>query len=154
MGFVSLRFHNASASTRHQRPCDTCLSKNPFFLLSFFFRNAINLCVFRQKHTLTPYRSWRRGWGKMPILFSLLRLQTSCSFGTFPKAAHRVVIGANCQIVIAKPKLEPIMTKSLGVAEDFGPERGQPLGFHVGPIWACNRFYPWESNYRFWDLVW
>ena len=51
MGFVSLRFHNASASTRHQRPCDTCLSKNPFFLLSFFFRNAINLCVFRQKHT-------------------------------------------------------------------------------------------------------
>ena len=41
------------------------------------------------------------------------------------------------------------MTNSLGVAEDFGPERGQPPGFHVGPIRACDRFYPWEPNYRF-----
>ena len=41
------------------------------------------------------------------------------------------------------------MTNSLGVAEDFGPERGQPPGFHVGPIQACDRFYPWEPNYRF-----
>ena len=68
----------------------------------------------------------------MPILFSLLQLQTSCSFGTFPKAAHRVAIGANRRIVIAKPKLEPIMTKSLGVAEDFGPERGQPRRANLG----------------------
>ena len=80
---------------------------------------------------------------------SLLQLQTSCSFGTFPKAAHRVAIGTNRQIVIAKPKSEPIMTKSLGVAEDFSPERGQPPGFHVGPIRACDRFYLWEPNYRF-----
>ena len=36
------------------------------------------------------------------------------------------------------------MTNSLGVAEDFGPERGQPPGFHVGPIRACDRFYLWE----------
>ena len=42
-----------------------------------------------------------------------------------------------------------VMTNSLGVAEDFGPERGQPPGFHVGPIRACDRFYPWEPNYRF-----
>ena len=35
-------------------------------------------------------------------------------------------LGANHRIVIAKPKSEAIMTKSLGVAEDFGPERGQP----------------------------
>ena len=39
------------------------------------------------------------------------------------------------------------MTKSLGVAEDFGPERGQPPGFHAGLIWACERFYLWELNY-------
>ena len=38
------------------------------------------------------------------------------------------------------------MTNSLGVAEDFGPERGQPPGFHVGPIRACERFYLWESR--------
>ena len=42
-----------------------------------------------------------------------------------------------------------IMTKSLGVAEDFGPERGQPPGFHASPIRACERFHLRELNYRF-----
>ena len=83
---------------RHQWPCGASLSKNPFFFFSFFFRNAINLCVCCQKHKVTPYRSWRQGRGKMPVLFSLLWSQTSCLFGTFPKASHWVAIGANWQI--------------------------------------------------------
>ena len=40
------------------------------------------------------------------------------------------------------------MTNSLGVAEDFGPERGQPPGFHVGPIpWSEPGIYSMKFRY-------
>ena len=50
---------------RHQRPWGISLSKNSKFFLSF--RNTINLCAFRQKHTLTPY--WFLQWGQGKTFF-------------------------------------------------------------------------------------
>ena len=105
---------------QHQWPC---IKKTLIFFLSFFFRHAINLCMFCQKHTLTHYWSWWRGQEKMPILFLLLRLQTSCSFGTFPKAAHPVMIGANhcyCKI-------------KFRAYNDKVP-------------WGCRRFQSWKGS--------
>ena len=145
MGFVGLCFHNVSASTAVQH---ISLKK---FQKKIFQKYNKSACFVKSIHWhLIDF--YDEGKGR-PFLFSFLGLQTSCSFETIPKAAHRVAIGANWQIVIAKPRSEPTMTNSFGVAEDFSPERGQPPGFHVGPIQACERFHLWELNYRFWDLV-
>ena len=99
--------------------------------IPIFFRNTINLCAFRQKHTLTPYPSrlsttlqqidfYDKGKGR-PFLFSFLQLQTSC---LFPKAAHQVMIGANLWIVI---------TKQVGAYNDKVP-------------WGCRTFRSWKGS--------
>ena len=50
----------------------------------------------------------------------------------------------------------PFMSKA-GLGIPISPKKGritdldgrQELGFHEGPSRACERFEPWESNYRF-----
>ena len=84
MGFVGLRFHNASASTavRH-------MSLKKF--QNLFSGNTIIKSVrISSKAHIDFIDFYDEGEGR-PFLSSFLRLQTSCSFETIPKAAHREV---------------------------------------------------------------
>ena len=126
------------------------LKKSFIYLFFFLFQKCNKFVCGRQKHTLTPYRSWRQGQGKMPILFSLLRLQISCSFGTFPKTAHQLTIGANRRIVIAKTKVRPYNDGSVsmlvgsksGVSNVSSVSRGTCFDWlsHQGPPISGTRY--------------
>ena len=72
MGFVGLHFHNASASMAVRHISQKIQKKNSF-------RNRINLCVFCPKHTLTPYRFLRRGWGKTILVMLVWNHSKSCT---------------------------------------------------------------------------
>ena len=116
MGFVGLCFHNTLASTAMWH---MSLKKFQNF---FFQKYNKSVCVSSKAHLIDFYDE---GEGR-PFLFSFLRLQTSCSFETIPKAAHWVTIGANWWIVITKPKVGAYYNDKVP--------------------WGCRRFRSWKGS--------
>ena len=121
MGFLGC----VSITLQNQRPCGTCLSKNPLFFSFFLFQKCNKFVRVSSKayiDTLSILTTRAREDANFVFIV------TVANFLLIWNLSKSCTLGANHQIVIAKPKSEPIMTKSLGVAEDFSPERGQPLG--------------------------
>ena len=97
-------------------------------------------------------------WHMPKLVHSFLYVYYSNQLGLYIQFLHGSTAN-NAHDTNGDQSKGPLMSKA-GLGIPISPKKGritdldgrQELGFHEGPSRACERFEPWESNYRFWDL--